>query len=354
MTHEFKEIITSYKTALEKGIPAVMATVVDVDGSSYRRPGVGMLLLQNGKITGAVSGGCVEKEVWRQAQSVFSTGQSRIMIYDGKYRLGCEGTLFILIEPFSIDKNKVLTIQNYLKLRIPFTISSWYTKNDTSKSIGMGSKVTFESNEDIVFSNKVTGDQDISLLCFSRRVHPCFRLIIVGVEHDAIQLSALASITGWEVIIVGSSKNGLNHNDFPGALQVLCTSPEEMDVEGIDGQTAVVLMNHNFAKDLLYLRALKDTTPAYIGLLGPAKRREKLLSAFIEYFPEVSDHFLDLIHGPAGLNIGAETPQEIAISIIAEILAVTREQNPISLQEKKGAIHDQSKQKEVRIISDSH
>ena len=79
MTHEFKEIIASYCLAKEKGIPAVLATVVDIDGSSYRRPGVGMLLLQNGQTTGAVSGGCVEKEVWKQSQSVFEDNTAKIM-----------------------------------------------------------------------------------------------------------------------------------------------------------------------------------------------------------------------------------------------------------------------------------
>ena len=115
MTHEFKEIIESYLVAKQQGIPAVMATVVDVEGSSYRRPGVGMLLLQNGVTKGAVSGGCVEKEVFRQAQSVFETGVPKIMTYDGKYRLGCEGLLYILIETFDINEEIILTIREKLK-----------------------------------------------------------------------------------------------------------------------------------------------------------------------------------------------------------------------------------------------
>ena len=98
-------------------------------------------------------------------------------------------------------------------------------------------------------------------------------------------------------------------------------------------------MTHNYANDLKFLIELKDTRPAYIGLLGPKKRREKLFSELIEYYPELPESFLEQIHGPAGLNIGAETPQEIAISILSEILSVVREKQPILLREKKGGIH---------------
>jgi len=101
-------------------------------------------------------------------------------------------------------------------------------------------------------------------------------------------------------------------------------------------------MSHNYANDLKYLLELKDTKPAYLGLLGPSKRREKLLSQFLEYCPEVDESFIETIFGPAGLNIGAETPQEIAISIISEILSVVRQQTPMSLKEKRTGIHSKT------------
>lgn len=347
MTHEFKEIIESYHKAKQQGIPAVMATVVDVEGSSYRRPGVGMLILQNGKMIGAVSGGCVEKEVLRQAQSVFVSGESKMMTYDGKYRLGCEGLLYILIETFDISTIEIATIQRHLKSRVPFEIKSWYSKTEREIST-MGSIVQFKGDQAFCFSQDTKpGD---CLESFVRKMQPCFRLIIIGTEHDAVQLCKLASATGWEVDIVGSPQHPKELEDFPGAKEIIHSTPEDLSIDHIDDQTAVILMSHNFAKDLLYLQALKETSPVYIGLLGPAQRREKLLSAFIEYFPEVTDRFLDAIHGPAGLNLGAETPQEIAISIIAEILSVIRGQNPIPLQAKKGAIHDDPKRKKINAI----
>lgn len=348
MTHEFKEIIESYYIAKQQGIPAVMATVVDVEGSSYRRPGVGMLILQNGKMTGAVSGGCVEKEVLRQAEYVFASGKPKIMTYDGKYRLGCEGLLYILIEKFDISEIAMDTIRKHLKSRVSFEIKSLYSKTE-QEAFAMGSVVQFKKDQ--VFSFSQNDMLDYTLENFQREVQPCFRLIIIGTEHDAAQFCHLASATGWEVVIVGSSNGTKELEDFPGAKEMIHSTPEDLNIAHIDDQTAIVLMTHNFAKDLLYLQAIKETKAAYIGLLGPARRREKLLSAFIEYFPEVSEEFLDSVHGPAGLNLGAETPQEIAISIIAEILSVIRRQKPIPLQEKKGAIHDDPKRKCINVTS---
>lgn len=353
MTHEFKEIIKAYTLARQQGIPAVMATVVDVEGSSYRRPGVGMLILENGITKGAVSGGCVEKEVFRQAQSVFQTGTPKVMTYDGKYRLGCEGVLYILIETFDINQKLINTILGKLKSRNVFKISSFYSKTENPND-NMGSVVQFEEGEKIVFSHRIDKTmlhEESTLACFQRDMQPCFRLVIVGAEHDAIELCKLASTTGWEIEIVNSPKSPKQLEDFPGASKVHNSSPDNLRIEHVDNQTAFVLMTHNFAKDSLYLQAIMCLKPIYIGLLGPARRREKLLSALIEYNPDITEEFMNAIHGPAGLNLGAETPQEIAISIIAEILSIIRNQKPIPLQEKKGAIHDDPKRKNINVLS---
>ena len=104
MTHELKQIIQVALQNQALGRQSVLATVVDLEGSSYRKPGVRMLLTDDGTMTGAVSGGCVEKEVLRRAQSVFDTNASKVMVYDGRYRLGCEGSLYILIEPFFVSE----------------------------------------------------------------------------------------------------------------------------------------------------------------------------------------------------------------------------------------------------------
>jgi len=351
MTHEFKEIITHYEIARQQGIPAVIATVVDVEGSSYRRPGVGMLILKNGITKGAVSGGCVEKEVLRQAQEVFDSGTPKMMTYDGKYRLGCEGLLYILIETFDIAQQHIVKIREQLKSRNSFEITSYYSKEVVIKD--MGSRLRFDDGTHVSFSDKMVVEQYQydRLEIFNRLMKPCFRLIIVGTEHDAQKLCLLASSTGWEVEVIGEPKNPKSQKDFPEANLVTNVMPESLEIKYVDDQTAVVLMTHNFAKDLLYLQALRNDTPIYIGLLGPARRREKLLSALIEYYPEVTEEFVNRIHGPAGLNLGAETPEEIAIAIIAEILSVIRNQTPIPLQDKKGAIHDDPDRKHINVVN---
>lgn len=103
MTHELKEILQQATINQQQGIQNVLATVVDLDGSSYRKPGVRMLLSSDGKIIGAISGGCVEKEVQRRAQSVFENNKPKVITYDGRYRLGCEGILYVLLEPFNLS-----------------------------------------------------------------------------------------------------------------------------------------------------------------------------------------------------------------------------------------------------------
>ena len=338
MTHEFKKIIETYALLLKAKQKAVLATVVCVEGSSYRREGVRMLILENNNTVGAISGGCVEKEVVLQSQSVFKTGEAKMMTYDGRYRLGCEGTLNVLLEELSFDEVELNLIQTALKKRKVFKIRSYFSKE--SDSIFMGSELVFTSGDK--FSLKKELQIDVRLDSFQEELPPCFQLVIFGAEHDSVKLCEIANATGWEVTVVCSPRNPKEKNGFPGVSEIITADPENFVLETIDSETALVLMSHNFAKDVLFLKALKDYNPIYIGLLGPAKRREQLLDAYIEYHPEVEESFLDRIHGPAGLNIGAETPNEIAISIVSEILSIVRDEKVIPLQEKKGAIHRKS------------
>lgn len=336
MTHEFKNIVEEGLEARINGLKSVLATVVALDGSSYRRPGVRMLILENGKMIGAVSGGCVEKEILLQSQTIFSSGESKIMTYDGRYRLGCEGILFILIEPFNPDELFAAAFSKCLKTRTPFEILSYYKKQE-GIHFGLGSFVNVDNG--LFPVNTSNNYKPSTLPVFKQTMPPCFRLIIIGAEHDAVQLCRYASLTGWEVTIIAGVSESKSIDEFFGAHAFYSTTPENFDISNIDDQTAIVLMTHNFAYDLRYLVSLKDAKPNYIGLLGPTKRREDLLSQFIEYCPEISDEFLESIHGPAGLNIGSETPQEIAISILSEILAFTRNRKPVSLSIMKDRIH---------------
>ncbi len=335
MTHELKKIIKAFKAAKNKKLKTVLATVVALEGSSYRRPGVRMLIREDGKMVGAVSGGCVEKEVFLQAQSVFSDAIPKMMTYDGRYRLGCEGILYILIEPFEPEADFLTFWDNILKDRHPFQVISHFFKQE-GVNPEFGSFFRFMDREIPVGPSF---ERNVKMDVFEQKMQPCFKLVVIGAEHDAVQLCLFASLTGWEVTIVAAASEEKKITDFPGAEKFEAIEPEMLSVDDIDDQTALMIMTHSYVRDLKYLLALKDTRPVYLGLLGPSQRRERLLGEFIERHPEVSDGFIDSIHGPAGLNIGAETPQEIALAIMAEILSVTRDQKPMMLKNKSGRIH---------------
>ena len=335
MTHELKQMFTAYAEATLKHQKTVLATVVALQGSSYRKPGVRMLLVQNGKATGAVSGGCVEKEIIRQARQVFVDDVPKVMTYDGRYRLGCEGILHILIEPFRPSAKLVAAFTKNLKLRSPFEIIAHFSKEESYHN-NYGSFFNFDDQK---FGCRSSFNATAATLTFKQVIRPSLKLIIFGAEHDAVQLCLFASLSGWEVIIVAPLVDEKNIENFSGANQFLSLEPDQFKADLIDQHTAVVVMNHSYARDLRWLLAISKSSPQYIGLLGPAHRRERVIEALVQHQPDISERFLDCIHGPAGLNIGSETPQEIALAILSEILSVYRETTPIPLKDKAEGVH---------------
>jgi xanthine/CO dehydrogenase XdhC/CoxF family maturation factor len=338
MTHEFIEIIQQAIVNQQNGIQNVLATVVDLDGSSYRKPGVRMLLSSDDKMIGAVSGGCVEKEIQRRAQSVFRDGKAKVITYDGRYRLGCEGILYILLEPIKISSEFIKIFSGNLSNRKPFTIQSFYKKENEVFG-DFGSIIQFKDGQIFTLSDNSQSKKATESLVFKQKLQPLFRLLIIGGEHDAVKLCKQAVQLGWQVDLITSIKDSKELSDFPGATSVTAKTPEIIELNDVNEHTAIVIMNHNFMYDLRYLVKLQKQNPIYIGILGAAKRREKLLNELFDFAPEVTEHFLDKIHTPAGLNIGAETPEEIALSILAEILSVVRKKEVFSLKKITGKIH---------------
>lgn len=336
MTHEFKEIITQILENQQHGKKSVLASVVALDGSSYRKPGVRMLITENGKITGAVSGGCVEKDVLFEAQSVMKTGMPKMMTYDGRYRLGCEGILYILLEPVAISSEFEKAFFQQIQQRKPFKIGSFF-KKEVGEAEGLESVIDFGKQQFSMTSQKLTNHTGLET--FSQELPAISRLILIGAEHDAVKLGISASQLGWEVSIVSSPRDPKSTENFPGSKEVLAIDPEQAKDLEIDEQTAVMLMTHNYARDLHFLLSIKDKNPFYIGILGSTKRREKMYNELIEMQTDIEFEFFDRLYGPAGIDIGAITPEEIAISILAEILAVKRGKSIPSLREKIGAIH---------------
>ena len=337
MTIELKNII-DYVIQNSNQNKFVLATIVHLEGSSYRRPGVRMLINNNGESFGNVSGGCVEKEIIRQSQSVFKSEIPKIIKYDGRFRLGCEGIITILIEPFSLSKKFITEFNTSIERRFSIYSSSTY-KLEQVEDLNLGTQIQIGEKK-FSFHKNFSTKSNKKKLYFKQSFAPIFRLFIFGAEHDAVQLCKSASLLGWEITIVAPPDENKTINFFKGAKNFITPIIESFNSNSIDKQSAIILMTHSFNKDIQYLIALKETFPAYFGLLGPSKRREKIIEKFLDHYPECSIEFLDQLRGPAGLDIGAESPSEISISILSEILSVIRQKNALILSSKNGNVHD--------------
>ena len=338
MIHELKEIINQAALNQQKGLKSVLATVVFLEGSSYRKPGVRMLISENLSSVGAVSGGCVEKEIIHRASTVFADNKPKVITYDGRYKLGCEGILYVLIEPFFITTNFITAFSEANSKRTPLKIESHFIKENEAFG-NFGSTVIFENNAQFQFSETFSPQDKKDVALFTQTVEPAFKLIIIGGEHDAVKLCKIAASLGWEIEIITSVKDSKQITDFPGANAVIGDSPETISFKDLCTNTAIVIMNHSYVQDLKYLIKLSKEKPKYIGILGAPNRRERLFNELFDYAPETTEAFLDCIYTPAGLHIGAQTPEEIGLSIVAEILAVIREKKPFSLRTLQGKIH---------------
>lgn len=329
MIHELKEIINQAVINQKKGLKNVLASVVYLDGSSYRKPGVRMLISENLTTVGAVSGGCVEKEIIHRSKSLFKDEKAKIITYDGRYRLGCEGILYILLEPFFINDDFLSAFKKACSKREPIKITSFFIKKDEAFG-NFGSILSFLNNKKFSFSKtKPTNDNEV----FTQVLQPAFKLIIIGGEHDAVKLCKIASNIGWEVNVITSIKDSKDISGFPGANSVIGETPESIQFDKINENTAIVVMNHSYIQDLKYIIKLSEYNPKYIGMIGSFAKRERLFNELFEFNPEISEEFLESIHSPAGLQIGAETPEEISISIVSEILSVFRNKKAISLKD---------------------
>ena len=323
MIHELKQILDAYAQAASKEIKCALVSVVDLEGSSYRKPGVRMLVDETGQMTGAISGGCVEKEVIRQSKEVFEKELPLIMEYDGRYRLGCEGVLYVLIEPFAPSNEVLVSLQNAWTKRQRIDFYSYYSRNLGVRN-GLGTLVSFDGQNRCTLNVHAIEEERKDVLLFEQNYASAFRLVIVGAEHDAVQLCLLSSLNGWQVTVISSPSDPKSIQDFPGALQVVTMPPQQFAEFDFDEDTAVVLMTHSYAKDFQFLSSLQNKRVAYIGVLGAKKRMNQLCNDLLENDFSTAASLVERIHGPAGLDIGGITPQEIAISIIAEIIATVR------------------------------
>ncbi|MBP2831236.1 XdhC family protein [Aquimarina sp. U1-2] len=320
----------------------VLATIVKTEGSSYRKPGARMLIGQNGRAVGAISGGCIEKEVIRRSKEVFISGEPVLIEYDGRYRLGCNGTLYILIEPFDIPKDTAFWKCYFqaFKHRHPWKITSRF------EGEVMGSVFQFDKEER--FSAdwqksicKFELDKKSKEGVFTSSILPSRQLHIIGSESDAFKLAKISAEVGFQVTLIGHPQNPLPSKP-QDPYSIINIAPEELHINiGVDEQTAVVLMTHSYSRDLSYLLQLfKLNDMPYLGLLGPKRRRDSLISEVIEHMEILPDWLDSSLRAPAGLDIGGELPGEIAVSILAEIQAILSSHSAAPLLYKKTNIHD--------------
>ena len=335
MTHELEHLIETARTWQAEGAQLVLATVVALEGSSYRRPGVRMLLARDGRMAGAISGGCVEQEVYRRALPVFAEGKPRMMTYDGRFRLGCEGTLYVLLEPLFVSEEVYSALQQCFAQRIAFDSISHFSY-DLGETQGLGTQFYVGGKQYALSPAKALKP----LPTFRQNYPPLFQLYLFGAEHDAVELSKMAHQLGWRVHIIAPPDEQKHLDHFTGAASLSTPFYSAVDTSGIDERTAVVLMTHSLSKDVQYLLALRDVRPAYFGLLGPTRRRERLFHEVLERDPDIDPAFFEQMHGPAGLDLGAESAAEIAVAILGEILSVVRRRTVQPLREKRGRIHE--------------
>ncbi|TDQ11050.1 XdhC family protein [Pedobacter metabolipauper] len=364
---EIADILKAYQKAEKENKRAALATVVKVEGSSYRRPGARMLITEDGQLTGAISGGCLEGDALRKALSAIVQQENKLVTYDttdeddAKFgvQLGCNGIVHILFEPINSSdehnpisflsslhrerENGVLTTLFSLESKThPGTSMLYREKSLQSKAPVLLHKEIIEDSIEAL-SNKTTAFKVYTLEsgpvdAFLEFIRPPISLVIAGAGNDAQPLAEIAYLLGWNVIVADGRPAHASSQRFPNASQVLVVKPAQLlsQIE-IDEQTAFVLMTHNYNYDTELLNFLLNTKAPYIGTLGPKKKLVRMLDELNLNTPEHASR----IHGPVGLDIGAETAEEIAISIISEIKSVFTGASARFLKEKKESIHFQ-------------
>jgi xanthine/CO dehydrogenase XdhC/CoxF family maturation factor len=367
---ELQQIILAYEVCKSEHHAVALATVVQVDGSAYRRPGARMLVTQEGNLTGAISGGCLEGDALRKAQAVIFQQKSMLVTYDTTDEddqkfgvgLGCNGIIHVLIEPidFENSENPVELIKKALSDRETSLLLTLFSVPN-SKSEQIGTVFLKKGNHDFGSLSKVHSDfrQELEkeitefdnpqnliksyseyqqLSVFFEVIKPPTRILLFGAGNDTIPVAKLAEILGFELILIDGRKNLATSARFPSAKEIIVSPADELESQiDCDLNTVALLMTHNFEYEVSVLADLQKYMIPYIGILGPKRKTEKLIERLQSKGMIVSRENL---YAPIGLEIGAETSEEIALSILAEIKAVLNKKQPIFLREKLGPIHE--------------
>ena len=336
---ELTDILDALQERAARGEEMALATIVATRGSTYRRAGARLLVPAEGEPIGNISGGCLEGDVARIGREVLASGEPRTVSFDltadddavWGYGLGCNGSFELYVEPTSGAVESARNLRAALS-GAPTVLSTAIAGPRIgarwSGTDGAAAAALRDGTPRVV---EVDGER-----IFTEPMLPPPRLVVCSAGHDAIPLVRQAAELGWRVTVADVRRSLLTSERFPGASEFLDVDPDRAAGEiRPDPRTAVVLMSHNYLRDIAYLRSLleADAPLAYLGALGPRGRTEQMLAEIGQ--PEA----IERIHAPAGLDIGAEGPEEVARAIVAEILAVLRGRSGGPLRERRGPIH---------------
>lgn len=365
---DFKAIIAAYQQVDFSQRKAALATVVKVRGSSYRSPGARMLITDDGKWVGSISGGCLEGDALRKARNVMTDKIPMTVTYDTREEsnqnlgigLGCNGVIDVLIEPIDNTnlKNSITQFNSLLNTHEPVALATIF------KGSAVGEKMLLTPSGEI--SNQFSNTEltklvqaDLEKLTITKRseakvytvktvehevfielIQPSLSLIIFGGGFDARPVSELAKSLGWNVSVTDECVAHIAPIFFPTADKLSLCQREFIDRDfDITPYTACVLMSHNYEYDRDVLKKLLNTNSPYIGILGPRKRFDKMQEEFNASGIKLTDFDLQRIHSPIGLDIGAEAPDEIALSIVSEIQSKFANRSGGFLKYHNGPIH---------------
>ncbi|MGF1667025.1 MAG: XdhC family protein [Acidimicrobiia bacterium] len=332
----------------KRAIPFALATVVGVRGSTYRGLAARQLMAEDGTSVGTVSGGCLDSDLRAIAARVIRSSAPEVVEFDltaddeavWGWGIGCNGATRLLVEPSSSALALSTMLGELRSAQRPAAIVHLLGGD----RVGDRAVVTHSGSDGVVPAALVEAarealiDSRHRLLALEGSealievVGSPSRLVVCGAGHDAVPLVRYGADLGFEVIVVDDRRQFLTAERFPEASALVhCEARDLRSAVELDQRSHVVLMSHNYLRDLEYLRCLSGSGVAYVGALGPGERLERLLA-------DLGGDYEDLgtVYGPAGLDIGAEGPYEIALAIVAEIVGVRRARNGGHLRSRKG------------------
>ena len=367
---ELQRLLLAYDQHHADARPCALATVVEVLGSAYRRPGARMLVTDDGQLTGAISGGCLEGDARQRARQTIFRGQPALVTYDTRDEddprhglgPGCQGVVRILLEPldFAAPDNPVELLRGFARHPEPAVLATVFETDAAGLRAAVGQRVLLSTTGPLRGAPLLAGPlaeaaratlaQGLSRVldietdagpvrALLEVLVPPLRLVVYGAGNDAQPLVHLAASLGWHVTVLDGRPHLATAARFPEAAEVRVVPVAEIAAETVAPGAFAVLLSHNYAYDLAALSLHLAAPTPYIGLLGPRLKAARLLDELQLTEDEQQELLRIRLHSPIGLDLGSETPEEIALAIVAEIQATQRRRNGRPLREKAGTVH---------------